>query len=68
MSLKAIHVIVILASIVLAFGFGAWSLKGYFDGEPRSYIWYGAGSLLLGLVLIVYLRSVLKKLKDVSYL
>lgn len=68
MSLKAIHIVFIVASIVLAFGFGAWSLKGYFDGAPRSYIWYGVGSLVVGLGLIVYLRSVLKKLKDVSYL
>lgn len=68
MSLKAIHIVFIVASIVLALGFGAWSLKGYFDGAPRSYIWFGAGSLAVGLALIVYLRSVLKKLKDVSYL
>lgn len=68
MSLKALHVVFIVASIVLALGFGAWALKGYFDGGPRSYIWFGAGSIAAGLALVVYLRSVLKKLKNVSYL
>ena len=68
MSLKALHIVFIIASIVLSLGFGAWSLKEYFDGGPRSYIWYGIGSFVLGLVLIIYGKAVLKKLKDISYL
>jgi len=68
MSLKALHIVFIVASIVLALGFGAWSLKGYFDGEPRRYLWYGIGSLVAGVALIAYARSVLKKLKNISYL
>lgn len=68
MSLKAIHIVFIVASIVLALGFGAWALKEYFDGGLKSYVWYGAGSLAVGLGLIFYLRSVIRKLKDVSYL
>jgi hypothetical protein len=68
MSLKALHVVFIVASIVLALGFGAWSLKGYFDGGPGSYLWYGVGSFVVGIALIFYARAVLKKLKDISYL
>ena len=68
MSLKALHVVFITASIVLALGFGAWSLKGYFDGGPRSYLWYGIGSLVAALALVIYGRAVLKKLKNISYL
>jgi hypothetical protein len=68
MSLKALHVVFIIASIMLALFFGAWSLKGYFDGGPRSYLWYAIGSFVCGAVLIAYARSVLKKLKDISYL
>jgi len=68
MSLKAIHVVFIVASIMLALAFGAWAVKEYLDGGPRDYIWYGAGSLAAGLGLVFYLRAVLKKLKNVSYL
>ena len=68
MSLKALHIVFIVASIVLAFGFGGWSLNEYFHGEPRIHLWFGIGSLVAGLALIVYGRAVLKKLKDISYL
>ena len=68
MSLKALHIVFIAASIVLAFGFGAWSLKQYFDGEAQTHLWYGIGSLVAGVGLIAYGWAVLKKLKNISYL
>jgi hypothetical protein len=68
MSLKAIHVVFIVASIVLALGFGAWSLNEYFHGGAGSHLWYGIGSLVAGLLLIIYGKAVLRKLKDISYL
>jgi hypothetical protein len=68
MSLKAFHVVFVIASIILALGFGAWSLRDYFDGGPRSNLWFGIGSLIAGIALICYARSVLKKLKNISYL
>jgi len=68
MSLKALHIVFILASIVLALGFGAWSLNEYHEGAARSNLWFGLGSLAAGAVLIVYCRAVLRKLKDISYL
>jgi len=68
MSLKALHIVFIVASIVLALGFGAWSLNEYFHGAARSNLWFGIGSLVAGLLLIVYGKAVLRKLKDISYL
>jgi hypothetical protein len=68
MSLKALHLVFIVASIVLALGFGAWSLNEYFDGAARMNFWLGIGSLVIGVALIVYCRAMLRKLKDISYL
>ncbi len=68
MSLKALHIVFIVASIVLALGFGAWSLNEYSDGAARSSLYFGIGSLVSGVALIFYCRAVLRKLKDISYL
>lgn len=68
MSLKALHIVFVVASIVLALGFGAWSLNEFAHGGTRSHLWYGIGSLLVGLLLIIYSKAMLKKLKDISYL
>jgi len=68
MSLKALHIVFIVASIVLALGFGAWALNEFAHDGPRSYLWFGLGSCVIGIVLIFYCRAVLKKLKDISYL
>ncbi len=68
MSLKAFHVVFVVASILLALGVGAWALRDYFDGGPRGYLWFGIGSLAAGVALIFYARSVLKKLRHISYL
>ena len=53
---------------MLAFGFGGWSLNEFFQGEPRVHLWFGIGSLLAGVGLIVYGWAMLKKLKHISYL
>ena len=68
MSLKALHIVFIVASIVLALGFGGWSLNEFAHGEARSNLWFGIGSLVIGVALIVYCRAVLRKMKDISYL
>jgi len=68
MSLKALHIVFIFASIVLAFGFGGWSLNEYHEGAARSNLWFGIASLAAGAILIIYCHSVLRKLKDISYL
>jgi hypothetical protein len=69
MSLKAFHVVFITAAVALAFGFSAWMLKAYNSPEGvMSDLLYGAGSLVVGVGLIVYEYFFLKKLKNVDYL
>jgi len=68
MSLKAFHIVFIIASILLAFGFAAWALVNYAKEGERSLLWYGVGSAVAGAALIGYFAYVLKKLRNVSYL
>jgi hypothetical protein len=69
MSLKAFHLVFITASSALAFGCGVWGLKNYWSAEGRLLdLFFGLGSLLAGVALIVYERYFLKKLKHVGYL
>ena len=68
MSLKAFHIVFVTASILLAFGFGIWSLAHYRDDGRTLDLIYGIGSILCGLGLIVYGKLILNKLKHISYL
>jgi len=68
MSLKAFHLIFITASVLLTFGFGAWSLVGYSDVGRTADLVSGLVSLGIGIGLILYGRYFLKKLKNISYL
>lgn len=68
MSLKAFHIVFIIASVSLTFGFGVWSLNNYQETHARADMYWGAGSVVAGLALLVYGSYFLKKLKNVSYL
>lgn len=68
MSLKALHIVFVTASTLLAFGFGAWELKAYQVSDQRMDLILGVGALVSGVALIVYGKMVLKKLKHISYL
>lgn len=68
MSLKAFHIVFITASVLLAFGFGAWSLVGYSDYGRTADLVYGVSSVAIGIGLITYGRYFLKKLRNISYL
>jgi hypothetical protein len=68
MSLKAFHLIFIIAAILLAFGFGAWLANNYFkDGGVLNLV-FALVSLGAGIGLIFYERYFLKKTKDIGYL
>ncbi len=69
MSLKAFHLVFIIASILLALGFGAWSYVNYRAPQGKTsdlVIAIVSGVIALGLV--GYEIYFLKKLKNVSYL
>jgi hypothetical protein len=69
MSLKAFHIIFILASTLLALGFCATSFRQYLSPEGvRSDLFYALGSGLAVLTLLAYGKYFLRKLKHISYL
>ena len=68
MSLKAFHIVFVVASILLAFGFGAWSFREYSSNDGLGNLVFGVGSTVSGVALVFYGRSILRKLKDISYL
>jgi hypothetical protein len=68
MSLKAFHLVFVVAAILLSFGFAAWSLMTYSDGRRLIDLVFGLVSALSGVGLVVYGRYVLRKLKHISYL
>ncbi len=68
MSLKAFHLVFVTASVLLAFGFAAWSFISYSDARGMVDLLFGLGSGLVGFALILYGRYFLKKLKHISYL
>jgi hypothetical protein len=68
MSLKAFHVIFIVASIMLAFGFGAWLVSNFVHGDGVLNLIFALCSFGAGVGLIFYERYFLKKTKNVSYL
>lgn len=69
MSLKAFHLVFIVSSILLAFGFGGWLLWQYsLNRDNVLNLLFGVASVLIGVALGVYGRYFLKKLKHISYL
>jgi hypothetical protein len=68
MSLKAFHLVFVTASVLLAFGFAAWSLMNYAEAKQDMDLGFGIGSSAIGLGLIGYGRYFLRKLKHISYL
>ena len=68
MSLKAFHLVFIVAAILLAFGFAAWALWNYSEAGRMLHLLYGIGSAAAGVGLIFYFKYVLRKLKDMPYL
>jgi glucose uptake protein GlcU len=68
MSLKAFHIVFIALSILLAFFCGAWLLYEYASDRHLAFLIAGIVFLLVGGGLICYGKSVLRKLKHISYL
>jgi hypothetical protein len=68
MSLKAFHMVFVVAAILLAFFFGAWLLHDYLATREAAELIVGILSILAGMGLIWYGKSILRKLKHISYL
>lgn len=68
MSLKAFHIVFIVISILMAFGFAAWCFLSVAHSGPALHLWFGIGSLASGIALVFYSKYFLRKLKDISYL
>ena len=68
MSLKAVHIVFITCSILLAFFLGGWLWHDYATTRDQTEAVVAAISGLTGLVLIVYAKAILKKLRQISYL
>jgi len=69
MSLKAFHLVFIIASILLAIGFGVWSFLNYSAPHGRtSDLVTAIASGVVALALVGYEIYFLRKLKNVSYL
>ena len=68
MSLKAFHLVFIVCSILVAFGFAAWALVEYAREGGSLNLVYGVSGLVAGGLLIRYSKFFLRKLKHISYL
>lgn len=68
MSLKAFHVVFVISSILVCFGFGAWAIHARLHGGSLLEFILGLVSLAGGAALIVYFKAVLRKLRNISYL
>lgn len=69
MSLKMAHLVFVTALTALSFATGGIELKAYLgpDKAPGD-LAFSIGGFAAGIVVIIYGRYVLKKLKNVSYL
>jgi len=68
MSLKAFHVVFIIICIILTAWFGWWGVNTYRHTAEMSTLMMGIASLIGTVVLIVYFRWFLRKLRNESYL
>jgi hypothetical protein len=69
MSLKAFHIFFIGLASLMTLSMGGWALNSYFSPDPRAWqLWFGLGGVCIGIALLIYGRSFLKKMKGVSYL
>jgi hypothetical protein len=63
MGLKAFHIVFIVVSVASSLGFGVWGIRDYSQSASGVNLALGMGSLALAVVLLVYGRWFLRKLK-----
>ena len=68
MSLKAFHLIFVIASILLGLGVGGWGVQKYRTQGELGPLVIGVIFFAMGIALFFYGRRMLKKTKDIGYL
>jgi len=68
MSLKAFHLIFVIASILLGLGVGGWGVQEYRTQGELGPLVIGIIFFGMGIALFFYGRRMLKKTKDIGYL
>lgn len=68
MSLKAFHLIFVIASILLGLGVGGWGIMEYRANGEISALMLGLIFLIMGVTLMIYGNRMLKKTKHIGYL
>jgi len=68
MSLKTLHLVFVVCSTLLAFGFGAWCVGQYLEKRGALYLAAGIGSFGAGVGLIRYGILIYRKLKNMSWM
>jgi hypothetical protein len=68
MSLKAFHIFFIIASTLLALGFGVWAVDDFGQSGSWVHLGLGVGSFIASGGLVWYGLWFLRKLKHVGFL
>jgi uncharacterized membrane protein YadS len=68
MSLKAVHIVFITCSIALSFFLGAWLWHDYAATKDRTEAIISVASCVCGLLLLIYAKAILRKLRQISLL
>jgi hypothetical protein len=68
MSLKAFHIVFVAISTLCAFFFAGWLLNNYMTTKATGALLGAILAALAGVGLIWYGKSVLRKLKQISFL
>ncbi len=68
MSLKAFHILFVLAATFLCAGVGLWGLDRHYDGQGEPYFILAIIALICAALLGIYGRWYLHKTRDVPFL
>ena len=68
MSLKALHIVFVIASTLMVLGIGGWLLDQYLDTGRGLHLWLSVVCFLLGVGFVYYGKFILMKLKDIPFL
>lgn len=68
MSLKAFHIVFVIASVLMLALFGLWAVRDYARSGSGMNLGFGVAAFAGAAVLVGYGRWFLRKLKHVGYL